>query len=61
MKIELKLDLQQIDYVEDALVQYIDYLRYGDKDEKAKAKRVEKTYDEIRKQKYSRANYESDI
>lgn len=45
--IELKLDLQQIDYVEDALVQYIDYLRDGDEDDKAKAKRVEKTYDEI--------------
>lgn len=39
MKIELKLDLQQIDYVEDALVQYIDYLRDGDENEK--------TYDEI--------------
>lgn len=50
MKIELKLDLQQIDYVEDALVQYIDYLRNGDEDEKKKAKRVEKTYDEIVKQ-----------
>ena len=47
MKIELKLDLQQIDYIEEALVQYIDYLRNGDKDEKEKAKRVEKAYDEI--------------
>lgn len=47
MKIELKLDLKQIDYVEDALVMYIDYLRDGDKDDKAKAKRVEKAYDEI--------------
>ena len=47
MKIELKLDLQQIDYVEDALVQYIDYLRDGDEDEKQKAKRVERAYDEI--------------
>lgn len=47
MKIELKLDLQQIDYVEDALVMYIDYLRDGDEDEKEKAKRVEQTYDEI--------------
>ena len=45
--IELKLDLQQIDYVEDALVQYIDYLRDGDEDDKEKAKRVEKTYDEL--------------
>ena len=47
MKIELKLDLQQIDYVEDALVMYIDYLRDGDDDDKAKAKRVEQAYDEI--------------
>lgn len=47
MKIELKLDLQQIDYVEDALVMYIDYLRDGDEDERAKAKRVEQAYDEI--------------
>lgn len=50
MEITLKLDLQQIDYVEDALVQYIDYLRDGDDDDKAKAKRVEKTYDEIASQ-----------
>ena len=50
MKRELKLGLQQIDYIEDALVMYIDYLRDGDEDEKKKAKRVEKTYDEIRKQ-----------
>lgn len=48
--IELKLDLKQIDYVEDALVMYIDYLRDGDEGEKKKAKRVEKTYDEIYKQ-----------
>ena len=47
MEIALKLDLQQIDYVEDALVQYIDYLRDGDEDEKEKAKRVERAYDEI--------------
>ena len=45
--VELILDLKQIDYVEDALVMYIDYLRDGDKDEKKKAKRVENTYDEI--------------
>ena len=50
MKIELKLDLQQIDHIEDALVQYIDYLRDGDEDDKKKAKRVEKTYDELYKQ-----------
>lgn len=47
MKIELKLDLQQIDHIEAALTMYIDYLRDGDEDEKEKAKRVEKTYDEI--------------
>ena len=50
MKIELVLDLTQIDHIEDALVQYIDYLRNGDKGEKQKAKRVEKTYNEIVKQ-----------
>lgn len=48
--VELILDLKQIDYIEDALVMYIDYLRDGDDDEKKKAKRVEKTYDEICKQ-----------
>lgn len=50
MKIELKLDPQQIDYVEDALIQYIDFLRNGDWQDKAKAKKVEKTYNEIVKQ-----------
>lgn len=48
--VELILDLKQIDYIEDALSMYIDYLRDGDDDEKKKAKRVEKTYDEICKQ-----------
>lgn len=48
--VELMLDLQQIDYVEDALSMYIDYLRDGDNEEKEKAKRVEKTYDDITKQ-----------
>lgn len=48
--IELILDLKQIDHIEDALVMYIDYLRDGDNDDKKKAKRVEKTYDEIYKQ-----------
>lgn len=48
--VELILNLKQIDDVEDALVAYIDYLRDGDEDDKAKAKRVEKTYDEIYKQ-----------
>ena len=48
--VELILNLKQIDDVEDALVMYIDYLRDGDEGDKAKAKRVEKTYDEIYKQ-----------
>lgn len=48
--INLVLDLQQIDYVEEALTMYIDYLRDGDNEEKEKAKRVEKTYDDITKQ-----------
>lgn len=48
--VELILNLKQIDDVEDALVMYIDYLRDGDEEEKKKAKRVEKTYDEIYKQ-----------
>lgn len=48
--VELVLNLKQIDHIEDALVQYIDYLRDGDEGEKKKAKRVEKTYDEIVKQ-----------
>lgn len=48
--VELILDLKQIDYIEDALVMYIDYLRDGDDDEKEKAKRVENTYDDITKQ-----------
>lgn len=45
--VDLILNLKQIDDVEDALVAYIDYLRDGDDDDKAKAKRVEKAYDEI--------------
>lgn len=48
--VELVLDLKQIDHIEDALVMYIDSLRDGDDDDKAKAKRVERTYDEIYKQ-----------
>lgn len=50
MKIELKLTMKQIDHIEDALVQYIDYLRDGDKDDKKKAKGVERTYNDIFKQ-----------
>lgn len=45
--VELILDLQQIDYVEEALTMYIDYLRGGDATDKEKAKRVENTYDVI--------------
>lgn len=48
--IELNLDLKQIDYIEDALVQYIDYLKDGDEDDKLAAKRVERTYNELYKQ-----------
>ncbi len=48
--IELNLDLKQIDYIEDALVMYIDYLKDGDEDDKLAAKKVEKTYDEIVRQ-----------
>lgn len=50
MKATLALKLNQIDHVEDALSMYIDYLRDGDEDDKKKAKRVEKTYNEIVKQ-----------
>lgn len=50
MEITLTLKLSQIDHVEDAMIQYIDYLRNGDWQDKAKAKKVEKTYDEICKQ-----------
>ena len=48
--VELILNLKQIDHIEDALVMYIDYLKDGDEDDKATAKKVEKTYDEIYKQ-----------
>ena len=48
--VQLVLSLRQIDYIEDALVMFIDYLRDGDEDGKKKAKRVEKAYDEIVKQ-----------
>lgn len=48
--VELILNLKQIDHIEDALVHYIDYLKDGDEDDKAAAKKVEKTYDEIYKQ-----------
>lgn len=48
--VELVLNLKQIDHIEDALVMYIDYLKDGDEDDKATAKKAEKTYDEIYKQ-----------
>lgn len=48
--VELILNLKQIDYIEDALAMYIDYLKDGDEDDKVAAKKVEKTYDEIYKQ-----------
>lgn len=48
--VELILSLKQIDDVEDALVHFIDYLKNGNEGEKKRAKRVDKTYDEIYKQ-----------
>lgn len=48
--VELILNLKQIDHIEDALVHFIDYLKTGDKEDVALAKKVEKTYDEIYKQ-----------
>ena len=49
-KITLVMTPKMLDYIEDALVMYIDYLRDGDEGDKKKAKRVEKTYDELYKQ-----------
>lgn len=46
-KITLVMTSQMLDHIQDALVQYIDYLRDGDKDDKWRAKRVEKTYNEL--------------
>lgn len=48
--VELILNLKQIDHIEDALVHFIDYLKTGDEEDVALAKKVEKTYDEIYKQ-----------
>ena len=48
--VELILNIKQIDDIEDALVQFIDYLKTGDDEGVEKAKHVEKTYDEIYKQ-----------
>lgn len=49
-KLSVVLTGRDLDYVQDALTMYIDYLRDGDDDEKEKAKRVENTYDDITKQ-----------
>lgn len=55
-KITLVITSRMLDHIQDALVQYIDYLRDGDKDDKWRAKRVEKTYNELFKQiKWSEA------
>lgn len=45
--VQLVLFLHEIDDIEDALVMFIDYLRGGDEDDKRRAKRVEKTYNEF--------------
>lgn len=52
--VQLVLFLHEIDDIEDALVMFIDYLRDGDEDDKRRAKRVEKTYNEfIKRVKWS--------
>lgn len=50
MKTKIELSSDQIDDIEDALNMFIDYLRDGDEDDKKRAKRVERTYDELYKQ-----------
>lgn len=49
-KISVVLTLPQTAFIEAALVQYIDYLRDGDDDDKQLAKAVEETFDEFNKQ-----------
>lgn len=48
--VTLQLDLTDIDRVLSGLSMYVDYLRDGDEEDKAKSKRVEETYDKIEKQ-----------
>lgn len=49
-KLNIVLTIPQTGHIEAALVQYIDYLRDGDDDDKQLAKSVEKTYDDFNKQ-----------
>lgn len=49
-KISVVLTVPQTGHIEDALVQYIDYLRNGNDEDKQLAKAVEKTYDDFNKQ-----------
>ena len=49
-KLSVVLTVRQTGHIEDALVQYIDYLRGGDDDDKQLAKAVEKTYDDFNRQ-----------
>lgn len=48
--VEVFLTTYNIDDIEDALSMFIDYLKDGDEDDKKRAKRVERTYDELYKQ-----------
>lgn len=49
-KLSVVLTVRQTGHIEDALVQYIDYLRGGDDEDKQLAKAVEKTYDDFNRQ-----------
>lgn len=49
-KLNIVLTIPQTGHIEAALVQYIDYLRDGDDDDKQLAKAVEQTYDDFNKQ-----------
>ena len=49
-KISVVLTVPQTGHIEDALVQYIDYLRNGNDEDKQLAKAVEKTYDDFNRQ-----------
>lgn len=44
----MKLDVDQVFHIKQALSMYIDYLRDGDDDDKETAKKVEKIYDYIK-------------
>ena len=49
-KLSVVLTVRQTGHIEDALVQYIDYLRGGNDEDKQLAKAVEKTYDGFNRQ-----------